>query len=108
MSDDILEFTTLVGHRVLEWGYIFDVDELGLMVFGPGDGAPLALLHHAGDGLIEVVYFQDGNTAIPPLPKPVKKRVFMGDQEWEAKVKELIETTKRAYAEGADGHTKRE
>src|SRR5689334_19722637 len=106
MSDDILEFNTLVGRQVLEWGYTFDVDDLGLMVFDINslEEGPLALLHHAGDGLIEVVYFQDGNTSIPALPKPAKKKVFMGDPGWEAKVKELIETTKRAYAEGADGH----
>jgi hypothetical protein len=105
-DDAILEFNSLVGRQILEWGYVFNIDESGLMIYDEAgyDEGPLALLHHAGDGIIEVVFFQDSNSVIPLLPMPRKIKVFMGDPGWEDKIRELIQISKLAFREGANGH----
>lgn len=99
MSDP-LEFNTLVGRQLAEFGYTTDIDGRGIWVI---DGGPIAVIHHEGDGVARVNYFNTANEETY-FPNPGTKLIFLGDVEWTSKLKALLICSKRLLMESKINH----
>lgn len=103
---DVLDFATVMGQFVSECGYTATEDSDGdIHIYSKPYEQVIGLLHHKGDGLMTVVYFDGPNYDVPFLPVlAVPIELFLGDAAWLEKFKTLMVKSIASYEEGERGH----